>query len=74
MYSFNRGNDLITPHPEWGFPGLGPGDKWCLCAARWQQAFLEGAAPQVILEACHERALEECDLAALIEHAMVEDL
>ena len=68
-FSMTRGNDLITPRREWMFPGLGPGDKWCLCAARWQQAFLEGVAPKVILESCHERALEYCDLSDLIAYS-----
>ena len=69
IYSLERGNDLITPRREWMFPGLGPGDKWCLCAARWQQAFLDGVAPKVILESCHERALEYCDLSDLISYS-----
>ena len=61
-FSKERGNDLSTPRPEFGFPGLKAGDKWCLCAARWQEAFEAGRAPKVILEATHERALEVCDL------------
>lgn len=69
--SLSMGNDLITPHPEWSFPGLGPGDRWCLCASRWQQAYEAGCAPMVHLEATHERALDHCDLAVLIEHAIV---
>src|SRR5688500_10074691 len=51
------GNDLSTPHPEWGFPGLRPGDRWCLCAARWKQALDAGAAPQVVLTATNEATL-----------------
>lgn len=70
VYSLEMGNDLITPMPQWGFPGLGPGDKWCLCASRWWQAFQAGKAPRVVLEACHERALDICDLTALIDHAV----
>lgn len=62
QFSKARGNDLSTPRPEFGFPGLRAGDKWCLCAARWQEAFEAGSAPKVILEATHERALEVCDL------------
>ncbi len=69
-FSKERGNDLSTPRPEFGFPGLKAGDKWCLCAARWQEAFEEGSAPRVILEATHERALEVCDLDDLRAHAI----
>ena len=72
IYSLERGNDLITPRREWMFPGLGPGDRWCLCASRWQQAFLDGKAPKVILEACHERALEFCELSDLIANRFEE--
>jgi uncharacterized protein len=64
------GNDLSTPMPEYGFPGLVPGDRWCLCAARWQEAFEAGAAPQVILAATHELVLEWVDFDALKEHAL----
>ena len=53
-----RGNDLITPHPEYNFPGLKPGDCWCLCALRWKEAYTAGMAPPVNLEATHEKALE----------------
>ena len=53
-----RGNDLITPHPEYNFPGLKPGDCWCLCALRWKEAYTAGVAPPVNLEATHEKALE----------------
>ena len=55
-YSKSRGNDLLTPHPEFDFKGLKPGDRWCLCASRWKEAFDHGVAPPVILEATHERA------------------
>lgn len=65
------GNDLSTPHPEFGFAGLKPGDQWCLCAARFLQAHDEGCAPQVRLEATHERALEIVPLAILKQHAPV---
>lgn len=58
LYSKSRGNDLSTPLPEFGFPGLEPGDRWCLCAARWQEAFEAGMAPRVILSATHEATLE----------------
>ncbi|WP_306117095.1 MULTISPECIES: DUF2237 family protein [unclassified Roseovarius] len=63
------GNDLSTPHPEFGFPGLKPGDQWCLCAARFLQAHDEGCAPQVRLEATHERALDIVPLHILQQHA-----
>ena len=53
-----RGNDLITPRPELHFPGLRPGDRWCVCALRWREAYEEGYAPPVVLESTHERALE----------------
>jgi uncharacterized protein (DUF2237 family) len=68
-FSKHRGNDLTTPRPEYGFPGLNPGDQWCLCAARWQEAFEAGIAPDVVLEATHESALEFIDLASLKRHA-----
>lgn len=64
-FSKSRGNDLSTPRPEFGFAGLKPGDRWCLCAARWQEAFEAGAAPRVVLGATEAAALAECDLAAL---------
>ncbi|MGB0371400.1 MAG: DUF2237 family protein [Opitutales bacterium] len=67
-FSKSVGNDLSTPMPEYGFPGLKPGDQWCLCAARWQQAFEAGCAPKVVLEATAEAALEFSDLEALQEH------
>jgi uncharacterized protein len=57
-FSKAAGNDLSTPVPEYAFPGLKAGDRWCLCAARWQQAFESGRAPRVVLAATHERALE----------------
>jgi uncharacterized protein (DUF2237 family) len=64
------GNDLSTPRPEYGFVGLQPGDRWCVCAARWQQAYDAGMAPPVVLAATHSRALEAVSLAALREHAV----
>jgi uncharacterized protein (DUF2237 family) len=67
--SLDRGNDLTTPRPEYGFPGLKPGDRWCLCAARWQEALDAGAAPRVVLRATHERALDVVSLADLKSHA-----
>lgn len=69
-FSASAGNDLSTPRPEWGFPGLVPGDRWCLCAARWQEAFEAGAAPPVLLEATHVATLEFSALADLEAHAV----
>ncbi|KAJ1445194.1 hypothetical protein M885DRAFT_550733 [Pelagophyceae sp. CCMP2097] len=63
------GNDLSTPFPEYRFPGLMPGDKWCLCAARWEQARLAGAAPPVVLQATHEKTLEHSALELLKAYA-----
>jgi uncharacterized protein (DUF2237 family) len=63
-------NDLSTPQPELGFPGLKLGDRWCLCAPRWQEAFEAGHAPRVVLRATHEGALAYCDLADLKRFAM----
>lgn len=70
VFSRIRGNDLSTPRPEYGFEGLQPGDRWCLCASRWQEAAEAGLAPPVILEATHERALEIIALADLEYHAL----
>jgi len=64
------GNDLSTPRPEYRFPGLEPGDRWCLCAGRFLQAHDEGVAPEVDLAATHERALDVVPLAVLREHAL----
>jgi uncharacterized protein (DUF2237 family) len=69
-FSRSRGNDLVTPVPEFDFPGLRPGDRWCLCAARWQEAFEAGCAPRVVLRATHERALEDVSMADLKAHAI----
>lgn len=69
-FSRQRGNDLTTAHPEYGFPGLGPGDRWCLCAARWQEAYDAGCAPPVILEATSSATLEIVSLDALQEHSI----
>ena len=71
-FSKSRGNDLTTPHPEYDFPGLQPGDQWCLCAQRWQEAFDANVAPSVVLEATHIGTLEWCSLEDLRAHA-VED-
>jgi len=64
------GNDLSTPHPEYGFAGLNPGDQWCLCANRFLQAHDEGCAPRVKLAATHERALKVVPLEILRQHAL----
>ncbi|MBT8060884.1 MAG: DUF2237 domain-containing protein, partial [Gammaproteobacteria bacterium] len=69
-FSKSRGNDLTTPMPEFGFPGLQPGDQWCLCAARWQEAFEAGVAPRVVLTATHAAALKIVRLADLKRHAL----
>ncbi len=69
-FSKERGNDLSTPMPHFGFPGLKPGDRWCLCAPRWQEAFAAGQAPRVVLRATHEGALQYCALADLKRHAV----
>jgi uncharacterized protein len=69
-FSKAHGNDLSTPHPEWGFPGLKAGDRWCLCAPRWQEAYEQEMAPQVVLAATHELSTEWCDRLALIAHAI----
>src|SRR6185295_11279182 len=69
-FSLHQGNDLVTPVPEFGFPGLKPGDRWCLCAARWKEALDAGVAPPVVLGATHERVLEFVSLADLVEHAV----
>ncbi len=66
-FSYASGNDLITPQP--GFPGLKPGDKWCVCVARWKQAFDAGVAAPVVLEATHESALSVVSLQDLLMHA-----
>jgi uncharacterized protein len=69
-YSARRGNDLSTPNPEFGFPGLQPGDRWCLCAARWQEALESGMPPKVRLKATHQATLAICDLDDLKRHAL----
>lgn len=69
-FSKYLGNDLSTPRPEFGFPGLKPGDSWCLCAARFLQAYDEGFAPRVTLAATHERAAEVVPLEVLWDYAV----
>ncbi|WP_448585027.1 DUF2237 family protein [Thermaurantiacus sp.] len=70
--AFSRlaGNDLLTPRPEWNFPGLRPGDRWCLCALRWEEARVAGVAPPVVLNATNETALEVLHLGHLQAHAV----
>lgn len=69
-FSRRVGNDLTTPRPEFGFPGLRPGDTWCLCAGRWKEALDAGVAPQVVLEATHEETLAIVPLGVLKDHAL----
>ncbi len=69
-FSRFRGNDLSTPLPEYGFPGLKPGDRWCLCAARWQEAFEFDAAPRVYLRSTNELALQTVSLPDLKKFAI----
>src|SRR5271167_2652857 len=69
-FSKSRGNDLSTPMPDYGFPGLNPGDRWCLCAPRWQEALDAGKAPRVVLRATHEAALQYCELGDLKRFAI----
>jgi uncharacterized protein (DUF2237 family) len=70
IFSASQGNDLSTPRPEFGFEGLQPGDRWCLCASRWHEAAEAGFAPPVILEASHEKCLEKVSLADLKYHEL----
>jgi len=69
-YSKSVGNDLSTPRPEFGFMGLKPGDRWCLCAPRWKEALDAGAAPRVVLEATHEETLAIVPLGVLKDYAV----
>ncbi|QMS88119.1 DUF2237 domain-containing protein [Nostoc edaphicum CCNP1411] len=69
-FTKSHGNDLSTSVPDFNFPGLKPGDRWCLCASRWQQALEAGVAPPVILSATHARALEVVSLDELKKHAL----
>jgi hypothetical protein len=68
-FSRFRGNDLSTPRPEFGFPGLKPGDRWCLCAERWREAHAAGMAPRVFLRSTHKRALEVVPLKVMKQFA-----
>ena len=69
-FSRSRGNDLSTPNLEFGFPGLKPGDQWCLCAERWQEALEAGAAPRVLLQSTHAAALRVVQLRDLKQYAL----
>ena len=69
-YSLNRGNDLVTPQPEYRFRGLTPGDRWCLCVNRWLEAVQAGVAVPVVLEATHEKALERVSLEQLRQYGL----
>ena len=69
-FSVARGNDLSTPMPDFGFPGLKPGDRWCLCTARWREALRAGMAPSVVLTATHVRALDYVTLEDLKKYAL----
>jgi uncharacterized protein len=69
-FTAEAGNDLSTPRPEYAFPGLQPGDRWCLCASRWVEAMEAGKAPRVVLESTHERTLEFVSLAVLLRYAI----
>ena len=69
-YSMQHGNDLVTPQPEFNFPGLHAGDHWCLCVARWREALEAGVAPPVILASTHEKALAVVTLEQLTRHAL----
>lgn len=68
IFSARRGNDLITPRPEYDFPGLKPGDRWCVCVLRWKEAYEAGFAPPVVLAATHENALNYVERAVLLAH------
>jgi len=69
-FARGRGNDLVTPAPAFGFPGLKPGDRWCVCAGTWREAFEAGVAPPVVLAATHEETLAVIPLDALKQHAL----
>lgn len=73
QFTREQGNDLITPRPEFDFPGLKAGDRWCLCVLRWKEAFEAGIAPPVLLASCHAKALDYVPLEALKAHALPND-
>ena len=70
-YSASKGNDLMTPIPHWNFPGLQPGDTWCLCVSRWLEAEKVGKAPPIVLEATHQKSLQYASLELLQQYAYV---
>ena len=72
-FSKDAGNDLSTPHPEFQFPGLQPGDRWCLCLPRWIEALEAGAAPQLVLRATHMSAIEFLSMETLVKYAVDAD-
>ncbi|MCH2210314.1 MAG: DUF2237 domain-containing protein [Fuerstiella sp.] len=73
-FSKAAGNDLSTPRPEFEFPGLNPGDRWCLCLPRWIEALEAGSAPQIVLQATHMSAIEFLSMETLIEYAVDADV
>lgn len=73
-FTRGRGNDLSTPMPYYNFPGLKPGDRWCLCVSRWREAYQAGVAPPVLLEATHKKALETVPFEWLLEYKVTEGL
>ena len=73
-YSQSVGNDLSSPNPMYNFPGLKPGERWCVCALRWKEAFEDGFAPKVVLEATHEKSLDYIQLEDLISMGSVNDM
>ncbi len=73
-FTQGRGNDLSTPMPYYNFPGLKPGDRWCLCVSRWREAYQAGVAPPVLLEATHKKALETVPFEWLLEYKVTEGL
>lgn len=72
-FTKSRGNDLSTPRPQWRFPGLQPGDRWCLCALRWEEARTAGFAPPIVASATHIGAVEYVDEAVLLEYSLDTD-
>ncbi|MEW5837279.1 MAG: DUF2237 domain-containing protein [Pseudomonadota bacterium] len=72
-FTLQQGNDLITPRPDYNFPGLNPGDRWCLCALRWDEARRAGVAPPVVLEATHRHSLNLLEHDDLVRHAWTQN-
>jgi len=70
QFSVRKGNDLVTPRPEYDFPGLVAGDRWCLCASRWVEALMEGLAPPILLHSTHEDVLELVSLETLVPYGL----